>query len=108
WRSDVCSSDLAGGAAAVLLLKAALDDVAGPAGRLPASPRAAHAVAHQPPGRAAGQLPGAEIVLILPPDPAHIGFPCKFHTYLLFDRILQPAAACQGGFPRSPLFPSAP
>ena len=73
----------AGQAAAVLVLEAALDHIAGPMGSFPASPRAAHPVAHQAPGRAAGQFPRTEVVLVFPPDPAHISFPCKFHRHLL-------------------------
>ena len=66
----------AGGAAAVVILEGPLDDVTGPVGSFAASPGAAHAVAHQAPGRAAGQFPRPEVVLVFPPDPAHIGFPC--------------------------------
>ena len=48
---------VAGQTLGVLLVEAVLDDVAGAQGGLTASPCAAHAVAHKPPGRVAVQLP---------------------------------------------------
>ena len=69
---------------APMLKEAVLDDVAGAQRGLTASPCAAHAVAHKPPCRAAGQLPRPVVVLILLPDAADVCFSCKFHRLLLF------------------------
>ena len=74
---------VAGQALGVLLMEAVLDDVAGAHGSLTASPRTAHAVAHEAPGRVAVQLACPVVVLILGADAADVCFSCKFHRILL-------------------------
>ena len=75
---------VAGQTLGILFKEAVLDDIAGAQRGLTASPCAAHAVAHKPPCRAAGQLPRPVVVLILLPDAADVCFSCKFHRLLLF------------------------
>ena len=74
---------VAGQALGVLLVEAVLDDVAGAHGSLTASPRTAHAVAHEAPGRVAVQLACPVVILILGADAADVCFSCKFHRILL-------------------------
>ncbi len=58
-------------------------NVAGAHGSLTASPRTAHAVAHEAPGCVAVQLACPVVILILGADAADVCFSCKFHRILL-------------------------